>query len=546
MSAVPHTRRAAVIGRFAGPVLAAAVYAVVPDVATTAGGTVIELGQAGRATAAVAALMAVWWMTEAIAVPATALIPLVAFPLLGVGAIDEVAPPYANPLIFLFLGGFLLASAMARWGLEQRIALVVLGVVGSDPARLVGGFMVVTAVLSMWVSNTATAAMMLPVALAVVAAATTGRSDNPAPTAGTGTGIGTGTGSPEATSPASAAMPTTPADPAPPGGADVPGVGEPGRNFATALLLGIAVAASIGGVATLIGSPPNLFLASYASEELGRDVGFAQWMLIGLPFSVVMLPVAWLLLVRVLFRPDVAPEGIAAVINRWQAGLGPLQPAQWRVMAVFALTVTAWVTRPLLAGVRVGDTEPFAGLTDAGIALTAAVALFVLPSGERGRRVLQWSDTRTLPWGTLVLFGGGLSLASAIDRTGVAELIGSGATSLGGLPAVLVVAAVVTVVVFLTELTSNTATVAALLPILAAAAVGLGLDPLLLAVPTALAGSLAFMLPVATPPNAVVFGTGHVDMRDMVRNGVRLNVLSIVTVTAVTFAVAVPVLGLGR
>jgi sodium-dependent dicarboxylate transporter 2/3/5 len=510
MAAVASARPAAAIGRVAGPVLAVVVYLVVPAEATTTTGEVIELGQAGRATAAVAVLMAVWWMTEAIAIPATALVPLVAFPLLGVGPIEEVAPPYANPLIFLFLGGFLLAAAMARWGVERRIALVVLGVVGSEPARLVAGFMVVTALLSMWVSNTATAAMMLPVALSVVAAATTGGDHDPAS-----------------------------------GPPPVPGEGEPGRRFATALLLGIAFAASIGGVATLIGSPPNLFLASYSAEELGQNIGFAQWMLIGLPFTVIMLPVAWVLLVRVLFRPDVAPDGIALVIARWRSSLGPLRRSERRVMVVFGATVTAWITRPLLAGIRIGNTEPFAELTDAGIALAAAVALFVLPAGEDRRRLLTWSDTRNVPWGTLLLFGGGLSLAAAIDRTGVAELIGSVASSLGGLPPVVVVAVVVAIVVFLTELTSNTATVAALLPILAAAAAGLGLDPLTLAVPTALAGSLAFMLPVATPPNAVVFGSGHVAMRDMVRTGARLNLVSIVVVTVLTFVVAAPVLGLG-
>jgi len=525
VSTVPHARRVATAARVGGPVLALVVYAVVPEVATAADGTVIELGQAGRATAAIGVLMAVWWMTEAIAVPATALLPLALFPLFGVGTIDEAAVPYANPLIFLFLGGFLLASAMARWGLERRVALVVLGVVGSDPARLVAGFMVVTAALSMWVSNTATAAMMLPVALAVVAAATR---SNP--------GSRTGT---DATDTRDSDSPWRP-----PGQHSIPGTGEAGHRFATALLLGIAVSASIGGVATLIGSPPNLFLASYAANELDRTIGFAQWMLVGLPFSFVMLPVAWWLLVRVLFKPDVSHDGIAAVMARWKAGLGPLRGGERRVLIVFGATVVAWVTRPLASGLSIGGTEPLAGLTDAGIAIIAAVVLFTLPSGQGGRRLLQWSDTRNLPWGTLVLFGGGLSLAAAIDRNGVAELIGSAATGLGGLPAVVVVATVVAVVVFLTELTSNTATVAALLPILAAAAAGLGLDPLLLAVPTALAGSLAFMLPVATPPNAVVFGSGQVAMGDMVRNGARLNLVSIVVVTVVTFAVAVPVLGI--
>lgn len=497
--------RAAQVGRWLGPALGLTVWLVVPDVATAPDGTVIELGTAGRVTAGVAVVMAVWWMTEAIAIPATALLPLALFPVLGVAPIDEVAPPYADPLIFLFLGGFLIAAAMQRWGLERRIALVVLRGVGTDPARLVGGFMLVTALLSMWVSNTATAAMMLPVALSVIGAAT-GTDQNP--------------------------------DRA------VPERGERGRVFATALLLGIAVSASIGGVGTLIGSPPNLFLASFASDELGRDIGFAQWLVIGLPFVVILLPIAWLLLVKVLYRPDVGSDGIEEALGGWRRSMGRIRPAEVRVLVVFSAAALAWVTRPLLEDLRIGSTQPFEGLSDAGIALLAAVALFALPSGS-SRRLLEWEDARRLPWGTLVLFGGGLSLAAMIDATGVAELIGVGSTALGALPAILIVAGVVATVVFLTELTSNTATVAALLPVLAAAAPGIGVEPMLLAVPAALAGSLAFMLPVATPPNAIVFGSGYVSLPDMVRMGVRLNVVSIVVVTVMTFVLVVPVLGIG-
>lgn len=504
----PLARRASRIGRWLGPGLALVVYVSIPESATAPDGTVVELGTEGRLTAAVAILMAVWWMTEAIAIPATALLPLALFPLLGVAPIDEVAPPYADPLIFLFLGGFIIAAAMQRWGLERRIALVVLRGVGTEPSRLIAGFMIVTAVLSMWVSNTATAAMMLPVALSVIGAATGTESD------------------PDRV---------------------VPRSGETGRVFATALLLGIAVSASIGGVGTLIGSPPNLFLAAFASDDLGVEIGFAQWLLIGLPFVVLLLPVAWLLLVKVLYKPDVGRTGIDEALDGWRRSMGSISAAEVRVLVVFAAAVIAWISRPLLEDLRIAGATPFSGLTDAGIALAAAVALFVLPSkdgSDRARRVLTWDDTRRLPWGTLVLFGGGLSLAAMIEATGVAEMIGVGSTALDGLPPVLIVAGVVAVVVFVTELTSNTATVAALLPVLAAAAPGIGVEPLLLAVPAALAGSLAFMLPVATPPNAVVFGSGYVSLPDMVRMGVRLNVVSIVAVTLLTFVIVVPLLGI--
>ncbi|MCC5952458.1 MAG: SLC13/DASS family transporter [Acidimicrobiia bacterium] len=499
-------RRVSSIGRWAGPIAAVVVWFIVPESATAADGTEVVLGSAGRATASIAVLMAVWWMTEAISIPATALIPIVAFPLLGVATIEEAAAPYANPLIYLFLGGFAMALAMQRWGLERRIALVALRAVGTRPTRLIGGFMVVTALLSMWVSNTATAAMMLPVALSVVDAATGGAvRDGESLTDHEGTGA----------------------------------------RFATGLLLAIAVSASIGGVGTLIGSPPNLFLASFSSDELGVEISFAQWLLLGLPFVVILLPIAWWLIAKVMYQPDVGSGRIDEALARWRENLGKMSRAEITVAIVFATAVVAWITRPLLEEVEFGGATPFSGLSDGGIALAAAVALFVLPSGKGHRRVLVWEDTRRLPWGTLVLFGGGLSLAAAVDSTGVAALIGVGSSALGDLPPVLVVAAIVAVVVFLTELTSNTATVAALLPILAAAAPGIGLDPLLLAIPAALAGSLAFMLPVATPPNAIVFGSGHVALPDMARLGLRLNVVSIIVVTTLTFAIAVPLFGIG-
>jgi solute carrier family 13 (sodium-dependent dicarboxylate transporter), member 2/3/5 len=498
-----RSRWAQVVGLPLGPALAVVVYALVPDEIADQAGLVLELGHAGRATAGLAAWMAIWWMTEAVHVSATALLPVTLLPLLDVRSIDEAAAPYANPLIFLFLGGFLLALGMQRWGLERRIALVALRLVGTEPRRVVGAFMVLTAVFSMWVSNTATVAMMLPIALSVIDAAVPG-----------GRAVLLGH------------------EPA------------PGRNFGRSLLLGIAASASIGGVGTLIGTPPNLFLASYARDELGIEISFASWLLIGIPMVVVLLPVAWVLLTRVMFPPDVERERLARFSSGEDpaARTGPMQPAEWLVMAVFCLAVAAWVTRPLLEDVSIGGALPFAGLSDPGIALVAGLSLFVIPLDRRGTRALDWETARQLPWGILLLFGGGLSLAAAIDRTGVSDYLGLQVEGLD-LPPVVLIAIVGAGVVFLTEMTSNTATAAALIPVVSAVAPGLGLHPLALAIPVAIGASLAFMLPVATPPNAIVFGSGLVAMPDLMRMGLRLNIASIVVLTVVTPLVALPVLG---
>jgi solute carrier family 13 (sodium-dependent dicarboxylate transporter), member 2/3/5 len=489
------------LGLLLGPVAALAVYLVVPDQAGPAD-SLVELGHAGRATAAIGVLMAIWWMTEALHVSATALLPVALFPLFGVLEVDAAAAPYANPLIFLFLGGFLLALSMQRWGLERRIALVALRLVGTEPRVVVGGFMVLTAVFSMWVSNTATVAMMLPIALSVIDAAVP-------------SGRHALVGHPNA----------------------------PGSRFSRSLLLGIAASASIGGVGTLIGTPPNLFLASFSRDELGIEIGFAEWLMVGIPLVAVFLPIAWVLLTFVLFRPDVDRSGLDRFLDDVRPS-GRMQRAEWVVLVVFSLTAAAWVFRPLLEDITILGGQPFSGLSDAGIAVIAGVALFVAPSGDgSGGRVLDWETARQLPWGILVLFGGGLSLAAAIASTGVDDFLGLQVEGLDVHPVVLIMV-VSAGVVFLTELTSNTATAAALVPIVAAVAPSLGLHPLALAIPVAVAASLAFMLPVATPPNAIVFGSGFVAMPDMMRMGLRLNVVSIAIITSWVPLLALPVLGI--
>jgi sodium-dependent dicarboxylate transporter 2/3/5 len=497
----PGRSRSKRAGFVAGPVLAVLTYAALPEVYTNASGETVEVTRAACATAGVAAWMAVWWLTEAIEIYATALLPLVLLPLLGATSMKAAAAPYAHDLIFLFMGGFLIGLTMERWGLQRRLALTTLGLAGDRPAGIVAAFLGVTALLSMWVSNTATAVMMLPVGLSVIELV-----DRQ---------IGGESREARATR----------------------------RNFALCLLLAIAYGASIGGIGTPVGTPPNLFLVSFMKANLGREVSFVRWMGVALPLIAVFLPITWWMLTRVLYPIRIRRiEGSAALVRRSLADLGPMGPGERVTLAVFALAAGLWVTRPLLMQLEVGGLRPLAGLSDAGIAMLAALLLFVTPVTRGGSFALDWPTAVRLPWGILVLFGGGLSLAATIQAVGLGELIGAQAVALAGTPTWLIVAGVVTAMVFLTELTSNTATTATLIPILAALAPGLGVAPELLIVPAAIAASCAFMLPVATPPNAIIFGSGHITIPEMSRAGFWLNWIGVVLVTALTYAVVIPLL----
>ncbi len=445
------------------------------------------LSAAAWRTAAVGLVMALWWMTEAIPIAATSLLPLALFPLLGVAAIDAAAAPYAHPLVFLFLGGFLLALALERWNLHRRIALEVVRRVGGRPVRLVAGFMLASAFLSMWISNTATAMLMLPIGLSLVELV---RGEAAGP----------------------------------------PAAGERGSRFALCLMLGIAYACSLGGMATLIGTPTNDLLAAFVADTYGRQVTFLEWLAVGLPLVAVGLPLVYWMLTRVVYRVRVREipggrEFLAAELAR----LGRPRPAEKRVAVVFAFTALAWVTRPLLAAA-------IPGLSDTGVALLGALALFVLPAGDRsGRFLLDWEATRRLPWGVLLLFGGGLSLAAAVRQTGLAEWIGERLRAAGELPGPVLLLLAVATILLLTELTSNTATAAAFLPVLASLAAATGQPPMRLLVAAALAASGAFMLPVATPPNAIVYGSGYVTIPQMVRAGAPLNLLFLLLITAFAY-----------
>lgn len=460
------------LGLIAGPV----VFAVLLALPAPAG-----LDPAGWRIAACGALMAILWITEAIPIPATGLLPLALFPLLGAGAMDEVAAPYANPIVFLFLGGFLLAAAMERCGLHRRMALAIIGRVGTAPRRLVAGFMASAAFLSMWISNTASTLLLLPIGVSILELEDRARGERD-------------------------------------------GAGD----LAPALLAALAFGASIGGVATLIGTPPNALTAAFLLETYDVRIGFARWMTIGVPLALVALPLTYAILVRIAFRVRGGEiPGGRALIRGEIAALGRPSRGERVVAVVFVLAAAGWMTRPLLQ-------RWMPGLGDAGIAMLAALVLFLLPV-HWGRRefALDWESAQRIPWGVIVLFGGGLSLADAIDRTGLAAWIAGAFGGLASWPAVALIVAVVAVVILFSELASNTATAAAFLPVVGAVALSAGMDPAPIVVTAGLAASGGYMLPVATPPNAIVYGTGRISIPQLVRAGALLDLLFLLLVPLV-------------
>jgi sodium-dependent dicarboxylate transporter 2/3/5 len=451
-----------------------------------------EHGAAIR-TAAVAWLMACWWVSEALPLAATALVPVFLFPLLGILPAAETCRQYGHHLILLFLGGFLLARALSRWELDRRLALLVTAAVGGSSRGIVLGVMAVTAFLSMWVSNSATAAMMMPVALAIVNHAAREVEREGA-------------------------------------GHDV----RPGQfRFGTGLMLGTAYAASIGGVGTLVGTPPNVLLAAMMEDMAGVTVGFAQWMLVGLPVVLVALPLVWLWIVYLAYAPELArlPGGREVVLGQLRE-LGRMTRPGWLTTAVVGATALAWVTRALWERALIG-----AGLLaeesvkDASVGILGAVALFVVPAADgSGRRLLDRTVWKEVPWNVLLLFGGGLALAAGFVESGLAERIGSAVVTLRDVPAWVFVLVIIALVILLTEFASNTASTAMILPLLASSAAALGLHAPTLMVPAALAASMAFMMPAATPPNAIVFGTGYVRISQMVRAGIGANLLGLIVI----------------
>ncbi|QLK26644.2 SLC13 family permease [Natrinema zhouii] len=451
------------------------------------------LSAAGKAVAAVTAWVAVWWMSEAIPIPATSLLPIVLFPLTGALPVADTTPSYGHPLIFLFMGGFFLAMAMQRWGLHRRIALRTIKAVGTEPSRLILGFMLATAFLSMWVSNSATVMMMVPIALAVIyqTADLVDETDLEVDTS------------------------------------------EGNFSFGIALMLCIAYGASVGGVSTLIGTPPNVLFAGQADALFDQSVSFAEWMLYGVPISAIGLVAVYVYVTRAVSPEfEELPAG-ADTIDRELERLGPMVRQEKMVAVVFVGMAAAWIGASLI--------DPLLGIAppedaDTIVAIGGAMVLFTLPTKtEDGDHtfLLDWTNAVDIPWGVILLFGGGLAIASGFGDTGLAAWIGERLELLGGVPMIVILFAVVVMTIFLTEVTSNTATTAMLMPILAGVAVGIGVHPFGLMIAGATAASFAFMLPVATPPNAIVFGSGYITLPQMAKIGVGLNVIGIVLITLV-------------
>ncbi|MGC5615344.1 SLC13 family permease [Georgenia sp. Z1491] len=497
LPADPRTRNRRWIGLALGVVGAFVIYFIFPKelsaelVATLTENEIEPSGHHIAITAAVAVLMGVWWMTEAIPLAATALVPLVAFPGLGVVSIGDTAAPYASPTIFLFLGGFFLALTMQRWNLHRRIALGVVLAVGTKPKMLVLGFMVATGFLTMWVSNTATAVMMMPIGLSVLALVGTLRGDD-----------------------------------------------TKRSNFGTALMLGIAYSSSIMSVSTLIGTPPNALLRANLADNYDINLNFGTWMLFATPLAIVFTLLCWLLLVNVVFKPEMKEiPGGREVIQEEYRKLGPMSRQEKMTLVIFAGVAISWVTVPLV--------WPESNFSDEVIAMILALVLFLVPADvNKGVQLLDWDTAKEVPWDILLLFGGGLSLSAAFTATGLSQWIGEAAGGLEGAPVILIVAGVTALVIFLTEMTSNTATAAAFLPIMGGVATGMNVDVMLLMVPVALAATCAFMLPVATPPNAIVYGSGYIKISQMVKAGLWLNLSGIVLITLTVMTLGNWVLGI--
>ena len=436
----------------------------------------------GHRTAALFLLMGIWWATEAVPIAITALIPLVFFPLLGVSSIESTAAPYANKNVFLFLGGFFLSIAIQKCNLHKRIALTVLKFTGTGGRSIIGGFMLSSCVLSMWIMNTSTTIMLLPIGLAIIAVVKESMHE----------------------------------------------LSETDKiNFQVALLLGIAYAANIGGIATLIGTAPNMALNGFMEEQYGVSISFLDWMKVGLPVSLILLPMSWFTLTRISFPVNFETSSeTQETIQAMRQSIGKIKTPEKRVFVIFLMTALLWVFRS-----PINNIPGMEGLTDPGIAMLCSLTLFLTPSGGgQDYNLLEWKDAeKGVPWGILLLFGGGLSLAAAAQITGLAAWIGN--LMPVGLSIVFLVVLFTALIIFLTELTSNLATTATFLPIVAVIATQFGFNPLLLTASIAIAASCAFMLPVATPPNAIVFGSELIKVPQMMRAGIAINIIAILIVS---------------
>lgn len=435
------------------------------------------LNKEGDAVIAVALWMVIWWISEAVSISVTALLPLLLFPLLDIMPIAEVGNNYGSPIIFLFFGGFVMALALEKVNLHRRIALNIIKITGTTPNKVVLGFMIATAALSMWISNTATAVVMLPIAMSVIKLLVD----------------------------------------------DSDGFTQKDKNFSISVMLGIAFSANAGGIATVIGTPPNSILIGLLENEYQIEISFLKWMAFGLPFSIIMIALSYITLVHLIF-PSKGLNFTASkeVIKNELEKLGPTAPKEKMVLVIFGVTVSLWIFRTLINAAL-----PNLGLTDTMISIFAAIALFSIPFNlKKGDFILQWKDTEKLAWGILILFGGGLALANGMSVTGIVDRV-SQAIAAGNFSVSMTAGLLIVLMLFMTELMSNVALVAVLAPVVAGIAIGLGLPIVYLLIPVTMASSCAFMLPMATPPNAIVFASGFIEVKDMVKAGIILNLVAV-------------------
>lgn len=423
--------------------------------------------------------MLAWWVTNAIPIGATALLPILLFPLLGILDLRSTTINYGNPVIYLFLGGFILGLAIEKWSLHKRIALNIMNLSGESPNRIILGSMLATALLSMWISNTATTIMMLPIGMSIVAL------------------LGEKITNPKA-----------------------------GRNFGITLMLGIAYAANIGGITTLIGTPPNLVLASILSEQNILDLGFSTWLMFAFPLVAILFTVVYLVNTKLVFPIKTGPlSGARELIKNELKALGKMSVPEKRVGIVMLITALLWIFRgqiTLIPGLE--------NLSDPAIAIASAIFMFALPAGKENQRLLDWKDTRKLPWGILLLFGGGISLAKGMEVTDIVGLVGNWITNSDVQHQLLIILIVAVIAVFLTEVMSNVALVSVFVPVSFVIARNLGMAETELAIPLTIAASCAFMFPIATPPNAIVFGSGYLQMQHMAKTGILLNIICVIII----------------
>lgn len=475
----PPYKRSQLIGLLLGPLL----FLWALFVFSPAG-----LSWEGQAVLATTLWVAVWWMTEAIPIPATSLLPLILFPLTGALEGDAVTSAYGDPIVFLFLGGFMIALAMERWGLHKRMALTIIAWIGTSSQRIVLGIMSATAFLSMWISNTAAVMMMIPIGTAIIyQVSQTLKQRSP----------------------------------------DHP---ERKGNFEKSVILGTGFAGTIGGLATLIGTPPNVILAAMVSTLYGVQISFAGWMLFALPVCLVLLFFTWFYLSRVVYPAEMkALPGGKALVRQQKEALGRTRFEEKAVLIVFLFAAFMWMTRSFLWDGLIP------GISDTMIAIVAAVSLFLIPATQEGKRVLDWQVSREVPWGVLLLFGGGLAIAAGFGQSGLAEWIGNQLTVLEGVHFLLIIITAAALVLFLTEITSNTATATMILPILAALALAINVHPYALMIPAAMAANCAFMLPVGTPPNAIMFATGRISITEMAKTGFWINLSALALIVGAIY-----------